>query len=431
VFIGNSFSVAGVYGNTVSFTRAASATGCIPAGVPAAVCAAALNNVDGRTKAAALVSYLQTNTGALSASPVNAMTPTFRLPSTWKASLSADYQADFGSVMGDGWNLGVDLYQGWVKDAAVYSDLRLTQVGTAPDGRPIYGNTYTTGGNSDLLMSNTDRGRSTVLVARADKSWDFGLSAGVSYAFQDIKSLSDMGTALTGGSTASGTYGNQVGFDPNNGSYGTSNYEIRHNWKLNLDYHKSFFGDYGTRLSLFSEHRSGSPYSLTMNSNLTDNRSLWGTTGTSNRYLLYVPNVSSINADPAVSYSSQAVYEQFRDYVLAKGLKQGAVVSKNNLRSPDYFKVDLHVEQELPVPFTSLARFKMFADVENLLNLIDNDWGSFRYYQPLSTVVNVSCATTSGNSCTQYRYTGFSDPAITSQGRVGLWSLRLGFRVEF
>jgi len=270
-----------------------------------------------------------------------------------------------------------------------------------------------------------------VLVARANKSWDFGLDAGVSYTYQDIKALSDMGTALTGGSTASGTYGAQPVVDPNNPSYGTSSYEIRHNWKLNLDYQKAFAGDYKTRFSLFSEHRSGTPYSLTMNSNLTDSRSLWGTTGTSNRYLLYVPNVSSINADPAVTYASQAIYEQFRDYVVAKGLKQGAIVSKNNLRSPDYFKVDLHVEQELPVPFTGLARFRLFADVENLLNLINDDWGSFRYNQPLSTVVNVACAVPNGSSCSQYRYTSFTDPALTSQGRISLWSLRLGFRVEF
>ena len=431
VFIGNSFSVAGVYGNTVSFTRATSATGCTPAGVPAAVCAQALNNVDGRTRGAALVSYLQTNTGALVAAPVNAMSPDFKLPATWKASLSADYSADLGSIFGDDWNFGADIYQGWVKEAAQYTDLRLSQVGTAPDGRPIYANTLTTGGNSDLLMSNTDRGRSSVLVARVNKSWDFGLDAGVSYTFQDIKSLSDMGTALSGGSTASGTYGAQPVVDPNNASYGTSSYEIRHNWKLNLDYKKAFVGDYNTRVSLFSEHRSGTPYSLTMNSNLTDSRSLWGTTGTANRYLLYVPNVSSMTADPAVTYSNATVYQQFRDYVQAKGLQQGAIVRKNDVRSPDYFKVDLHIEQELPVPFTGLARFRLFGDVENLLNLIDNDWGSFRYYQPLSTVVNVECAATSGRSCTQYRYTGFTDPALTSQGRISLWSLRVGFRVEF
>jgi hypothetical protein len=433
VFIGNSFSVAGVYGNTLSnITR--TPTGCTlgtsatsPA-LPADVCAAALDNVDGRTKGAALVNFLQTNTGALSGAPVNAMTGDFELPSIWKASLSVDYLADLGRL-GDNWNFGADLYQGWVKNAALYTDLRLTQVGTAPDGRPIYADTYTNGTNNDLLMANTGRGRSTVIVLRADKTWDFGLSAGLSYTYSEVKSLSDMGSALSGGSTASGTYGSQPMFDPNFPAYGTSSYEIPHNWKLNLDFSRAFVSDYRTRISLFGEYRSGTPYSLTMNS--PGSRSLWGTTGTANRYLLYVPDVSSIDADPIVTYANPQVYEQLRDYVVAKGLKQGAVIGKNTLRSPDYFKVDLHVEQELPIPMWSGGRFKLFADVENLLNLIDDDYGSFRFYEPLQTVVNVSCPGAANGSCPQYQYDSFTAPALSTLGRLGLWSIRLGARVEF
>jgi hypothetical protein len=248
---------------------------------------------------------------------------------------------------------------------------------------------------------------------------------------QDIKSLSDMGTSLSGGSTASGTYGAQPGVDANVPVYGTSSYEIKRSFKFNFDYQKALFGDNKFRLSIFGEHRSGTPYSLTMNSVLTDSRSIFGTVGTSNRYLLYVPDVSSITADPRVAYSSAAVYNNLRDYVLAKGLKQGAVVGKNEMISPDYFKVDLHLEQELPVPMWSSGKVKVFADVENLLNLIDNDYGSFRYYQPLSTVVGVSCPTAAGGSCPQYQYTSFTNPALTSQGRIGLWSVRIGARIEF
>ena len=33
-------------------------------------------------------------------------------------------------------------------------------------------------------MSNTSRGQSTIVVARIDKRWDFGLGAGFSYANQ-------------------------------------------------------------------------------------------------------------------------------------------------------------------------------------------------------------------------------------------------------
>lgn len=433
VFMGNSFSVAGVYGNTLSnITRTADGctlgTSATSPALPADVCAAALDNVTGREIPEALKNYLKTNTAALSGAPVNAMTDDFELPSTWKASVTVDYEADLGRL-GDGWNLGADLYYGFVKNAALYTDLRLTPVGTAPDGRPIYADTYTRGTNNDLLMSNTGRGMSKVAVLRVDKSWDNGISASLSYTHSDIDSLSDMGSALTGGSTATGTYGASPMWDPNMPAYGRSSYEISDNWKFNFDYSRAFFGDFITRISLFGEYREGTPYSLTMNS--VGSRSMFGTTSTANRYLLYVPNVSSIDADPRVRYANPAVYEALKDYVIDKGLAQGEVVRKNGQDSPDYFKVDLHVEQEIPAGFLPGARFKLFADVENLLNLIDEDYGSFRYYDPLSTVVNVSCGATSGNDCTQYTYSSFQKPNLLTQNRVGLWSVRVGGSFEF
>lgn len=434
VFVGNSFSAAGVYTNTITVGRAVGGTGCtIPASVAnaAAICAAALNNVQGNKIDPLVLSYLQTNTAALGASPTSFMLPSFKLPAQWKANLSVDYMVDLGAMLGDGWRFGGDLFYGKTDSAAYYTDFRLTQVGTAPDGRAIYADTYTNTANSDLAMRHTDRGRSLIAVARASKAFDFGLDAGVSYTYSDIKSLSDMGTYASGGSTASGTYGAQPMVDPNQPAYGTSSYEVRDNWKFNLDYSRAFFGNYKTSFNLFGELRSGSPYSLTMNTTTSNSRStLFGTTGASNRYLLYVPDVSSITADSRVTYASTAVYEAFRDFVQANGLKQG-VIGKNTETSPDYFKVDLHVEQELPAPFLGGARFKVFGDVENLLNLINSDWGSYRTYAPLTSVVNVACAQQVGASCARYNYTAFTKPTLQPNAQLGVWRARLGVRFEF
>ena len=55
---------------------------------------------------------------------------------------------------------------------------------------------------------------------------------------------------------------------------------------------------------------------------------------------------------------------------------------KNTQSSPDVFRVDLHFSQELPAPGINRifprARFRLFADIENVLNLIDSDWGALR-----------------------------------------------------
>jgi hypothetical protein len=140
--------------------------------------------------------------------------------------------------------------------------------------------------------------------------------------------------------------------------------------------------------------------------------------------------VSSITADSKVSYASTAVYEAFRDFVRANDLSQG-VIGKNTEKSPDYFKVDLHVEQEVPAPFLGSARFKLFGDVENLLNLINSDWGSYRTYNPLTSVVNVACAQQAGSSCNQYSYTAFTKPTLQPNAQLGVWRVRLGARFEF
>lgn len=438
VFLGNSFSVAGVYGNTLSnITRSGAGcrlgTSATSPLLPADVCAAALDNVTGRNLAGntTLFNYLASNTGALSAAPVNAMADGFKLPSSWKTSLSFDYMADFGNPLGDGWNLGLDIYKTWVKSAAMYTDLRVTPVGVAPDGRPVYADTYTNSTNNDLLMSNTGRGQSTILTFRVDKSWqDFSLN--LSYSWQDIKSLSDMGDPFgQNGTTASGTYGSQPVVDPNFPAYGTSAYQIRNSWKFGLDWHKAFFGAYQTRASLFGELRTGAPYSLTMNS--AGSRSIFGTTGSGTRYLMYVPDVSSINADSKVTYANQATFEALKAFVEANGLPQGEIIGKNTQRSPDYFKVDLHLEQELPAFFEG-SKFKLYADFENLLNAINDKWGSYRTYAYPTSLVNVDCTNKVNNVCgpnSQYVYSNFSNPNLTNNGRLGLWSLRFGFRLEF
>ena len=234
------------------------------------------------------------------------------------------------------------------------------------------------------------------------------------------------------GTTASGTYGQNAMVDPNVAAYGTSIYEVRDSIKFHLDFDHAFFGDHKTRFSLFGEYRSGLPYSLTMNDPAPVNgHSIFGTAGSANRYLLYVPNVSSIAADPRVSYDSQATFNAFAAYVAANGLEQGAIVAKNNKRAPTWTKIDLHVDQDVPLPLG--ARFKLFADMENVLNFIDRDWGALRQvaFPYLAPVVNVACAQTSAAGCTQYRYSNFSNPAINNVGRVSLWSLRIGAKVEF
>lgn len=449
VWLSNSFSNTGVVTNSITINRTGTGgTGCSV--VPATLCAAALDNVNGRTFDPAVLNFLRTNTASLAQATVNAIDPDFHIPSTWKSSLSVSYDADLGFAgLGDHWLFGGDVYYGFVRYAPNYTDLRVIRNGTLPDGRPRYLASGATGaGNQDLLLTNTQRGRSFVAVARFDKQWDFGLGVGASYTFQDIKDVNPTTSA-----TASSNYNSQAMADPNIGVYGTSIYQIRNEVKFNFDYHHAFFGDNETRFSLFGEWRSGRPYSITMNDNtFVNGRSIvFGTTGQSNRYLLYVPQSAT---DALVSYdtaATQAAVNGFIDANLANF--RGRILPKNTERAPSYFKVDLHVDQEIPVPLWNGAKIKLFADLENVLNLIDSSWGSQRQvnFPYLAPLVNVQCLNTpvptgtapgaaaatvvaqNAQPCVQYRYSNYQAPVLVTQNqnRQSLWGVRVGVKFQF
>ena len=111
----------------------------------------------------------------------------------------------------------------------------------------------------------------------------------------------------------------------------------------------------------------------------------------------------------------------------------GKIISKNSQTSPDFFKVDLHVGQEIPLPLVDGARFELFADIENVLNLLNKDWGALRQVQfPYNAaIVRVTCATLAGSSCTKYQFTNTLAPNEVLQTRQSLYGIRVGVRVKF
>jgi hypothetical protein len=150
------------------------------------------------------------------------------------------------------------------------------------------------------------------------------------------------------------------------------------------------------------------------------------------RYLLYVPDVDAgINGDPNVVYDSQATFDALTDLINASPLKnyKGKTAPKNIGRSPDYTKIDIHLEQEIPT-FVGESRVTVFADIENVLNLLDSSKGVLRQvgfpYQ--AGVVEARC----GNAtCTQYSYSTVREPTLTTYSRQSLYQVRLGVKFSF
>lgn len=446
VFVSNSYSNTGLLTNSIDISRNTSAAGCSVTGLDAAgslaFCDAAFNNVTGVGYSPIVGNYIATNTTALANASTNAIDPNIDINNILRVTLSADYDADLG-FLGDGWNFGASVLYSETQRGFTYVDLRSTVQGTLPDGRNRYGAfPGTTGSNQDLLLTNSRGGRGWFGTFRFEKAWDFGLTINGSYTRSDV---TDVG-ALTS-ATAGSLYSNNAFFDPNNAAPGTSIYELRDVWKFGINYSHAFFGDYKSRFSLFGEYRSGRPYSLTMSDAFTGGRSqVFGTNGNNGRFLAYIPTLN----DPLVSFDTAASETAYNTLITQLGLngQRGTIARKNSQQSPDVFRVDLHVEQELPT-FIGSSRLTVFADIENFLNILDNRWGVIQQvgFPQTASINNVQCltqavatgttptaaqiSTSPSTACVQYRYSSVRTPTLSTVTRQSLYAIRVGVKFKF
>ena len=173
----------------------------------------------------------------------------------------------------------------------------------------------------------------------------------------------------------------------------------------------------------------------------------FGTIGNLGKMLLYVPTTG----DAKVSFDTAASEAAFNAQVAALGLDKyrGRILPKNSQTSPDFFKIDLHVSQKVPLPVVSGASIKVFADIENVLNLINSDWSSLRQvpFDYTSALVRVQCLNTAvptgtaataaqvtaspAAACAQYRYSTVVPPVEVIQAKQSLYAIRVGVKVEF
>lgn len=447
IYVANSFGNTGILSRSMTVLETAPGVYTLngtAASTPAqiAIAQAALNNVNGQVPDS-VKQYVQGLSAANAT--INALDPNFKIPSEWRGTLSADYRANLGPL-GDGWNLGADFFYTNTIHGIGFYDARSVVSGlTTPDGRPRYrsidGTTL-----SDIILTNFDKGRSYVWVARIDKSWDWGLSAGISYTGEDVKD-----SAAATSSQATSLYRYTVFSDPNVSAYGISNDQVKWAVKWHVDFDHAFFGDYKTKFSLFGTTQAGRPFSYTMAEAGSGSRSAsFGTVLNTSNYLLYVP--TGID-DPKVSYDSAATGQQLDEYINGSvlGKYRGKIAPRNIDRSRNKTRLDLHIEQEIPT-FVGSSRISLFADVENFLNILNRKWGiqaqvPFSYSVPL---VKVQCLaapaatgtpgkpSTASTACAQYRYsanssTGIAKPSesLTDPITNSLYLIRIGARLKF
>jgi hypothetical protein len=380
---------------------------------------------------------------------VIALAPNFKMPAQWKQFASA--QLDVFD-----WHLSADLVVTEVDHDLTFYDARAQQLtinGVAqflPDGRIRYdgltngaiaGKTSTNGGgNNDLIIGDAHKGHSYSLAFQGSRSWDWGGDFALGYARSNLR---DLTPGLFFGTTAGSFYGSTPALgDPNHDYLGRSAYEIQNRYKAEFGYHRKFFGDNETRVSIFAERQDGRPFGFSMADNTSGRGPVFGVTKTAQA--LYVPDLSNVVGLKAglVYFATQADLDNFKRYATNFGLGQG-LQSKYTHTNAAINRIDMSVSQQLPTLIEG-HKIRIQADVRNLLNLLNTNWGRVsEYVDPAGTsmvkLANVQCADANGTAqtaasavCTNYRYS--SVPTTVSKQTnqfLSLWYAQISLRYEF
>jgi hypothetical protein len=314
---------------------------------------------------------------------VDAMAPDFEILSTWKYSLGAEY------IFGDDWVVAADVVYSDVKDGYNIYEGRRTQVGTAPDGRPIYD--FPAGG--DYIVTNTGEGKGTVFTASLSKAWDtdFGyFDFDIGYTNQNVDELRSYNRFV-----GFETYAFDAQTDLNNGQVDPSKYEVEHRITANLIWSKELFGDNMTTVGLAYAGRSGRHYSYVFGSGnaafggtfLAD----FGSEGDNpGPMLFYVPDGTN---DPLISPLTDAAFLADLDaFISSEGCLNGArgsIVGRNSCESDWVNILSVRLQQEIKFGNTAVD---LFLDIENFGNLINSDWGRVDSYTAPSNVAPATVA---------------------------------------
>jgi len=340
---------------------------------------------------------------------VVALDPDFEIPTEWKYALGLTYLAP-----GD-YLVQADILYTDKKDAATYIEPAREVIGYGPDGRPRY-----TGSNETFLLTNVkgDSGDATTLSLAVSKEYDFGLDVSVAYAYNDSTDVNPMTSSVAGSN-----YANFATSDPNNPGAYTSNYNIPHRFTLRVGYKHEFIDGYTTRFNVFASANEGRGMSYTFDEDNID--AYYGDDDSGGgRQLLYVPAVD----DPNVVYGPDFDLDAFNAFVSSEGLGRGKIASRNGTNGDWWTKVDVRVSQELPA-FAEGHRASAFFVIENLGNLLNDDWGVLKQGNFVSeSVVNASV-----NEDGQYVYNEFygADQRDSWSTGASLWEVRLGVSYRF
>jgi outer membrane receptor for ferrienterochelin and colicin len=412
---------------------------------------------------------------------VQAVDPNIKLPTVIRANLGVQTAINFAPTgFFSDWRMNVDFIYSRFRNPFTMVDLsqvpdpRLGLNGFTIDGRPIYrtidpllcgaklvdiaptpiyeGVTnacFTSAREDELLLTNAGGYTTKVASIFLSKNFRGGVftSGGrsyfsVGYAFTDAHDRRNMYN-----STAGSNYDQTAAFDRQDPAVSRGFFASRHNFTVSGSWAEQFIPKHDTRLSFTFVARAGRPYSLTFGSSGRFNDSASG----SNNALLYVP--TGID-DPNISPSSTISAGQLQSLVdFLHGLPcarkyAGRTIARNSCTNDWYYDMDVSFSQEFPGPGRWLGRkddvIKVFATVDNFLNLLKSSWNiqRRRQFAGLQDVAGLSCPSNPAQGpCAvdaqgRYIFSSFNGVADFENDNFinvssSVWRLKVGVSYDF
>ena len=353
--------------------------------------------------------------------------PDFKFPQVWRSNIAWE------QGLGKGLTLMVEAL--YTKDLnAVYmrnANLRNPDtVFTGPDQRPRY--TSSSRLNPDIasaiVLENTSKGGSLNLTAQLTKAFTQGFYGSVAYTYTLSKNV----TGNPGSQAISAWNTNPNRTTGNALENGFSEFATPHRIVSALSYRREYLKNFATTLSLFYE-ASQSVFSYTYSADINGDQNGFD--------LIYIPrSQNEIIFTPAtiggVTYTPDQQWTIFNDFIeqdnyLSK--HRGEYAERNAARIPLYHRVDARLLQDFFITAGGRKHTLQFsADVLNLPNLLNRDWGVQQTYLQRSILVPTGVV----NGQPTFRINSANNQPVTTSyqdvvSTASTWGLQLGLRYIF
>jgi outer membrane receptor for ferrienterochelin and colicin len=258
---------------------------------------------------------------------INYLDPNFDLPSEWKFALGVTH------VFPGDYVFTADYLYTRGQDAAIVLHGDLEQIDITEDGYPVYDSVR----EASFVLTNSQRNPvSQSFSLGLSKVFDNGFDFTVGYSYNDAEDAQPMTSSV-----AFSNYTNRAFFDPQEDVLSTSNYNIEHRFTFTTTWRKTFFERFPTIMSLYGSTNTGRPYSIAFD-------------GTADPY----------GFTPFLDGATN---------VLEPG------VARNAEDGSTWTKIDFRFDVGIPI-FSDADRLAFFMIIDNLTNLLNDDWGILKQH---------------------------------------------------